>query len=136
MHKNFEKSPEKSTFSTYTNNSGNNINYVTSSTLASQILEKERKGIPEPEQWLQKQVKARAYAFAVANAVAKRNTQKGINHNDYSQYTTKFTPTNHLPFTQKQPKTSVETTTVVATKYHKDDTKRKQFVEDDAFFML
>eukprot|EP00833_Pecoramyces_ruminatium_P002782 jgi/Orpsp1_1/1176814/evm.model.c7180000059139.1 len=130
-HKYFEKSPEKSTFSTYTNNSGN-INYISSSTLALQILEKERKGIPEPEQWLQKQVKARAYAIAVANAVAKRNTQK--NNNDYSQYTTKFTPTNHLHTSQRQPKASVETTTVTTS--YRNDSEKKSLVEDDDFFML
>jgi len=138
-HSNFEKSPAKSTFSTYTNNSGTTINYVTSSTLAQQILEKERKGIPEPEQWLQKQVKAKAYAIAVANAVAKRNTQKNNNnHNihDYTPYTTKFIPTNHLPITSKHSKTSVETSKTTTTNALNNNKERKAFVEEDDYFML
>jgi len=115
------KSPEKSTLSTYTNNSGN-INYISSAALASQILEKERKGIPEPEQWLQKQVKARAYAIAVANAVAKRNsTQKS---NDYSQYTTKFTPTNHI---RKHPDTAILPTDDILNK----EIERRKLIEDE-----
>jgi len=138
-HSNFEKSPAKSTFSTYTNNSGTTINYVTSSTLAQQILEKERKGIPEPDQWLQKQVKAKAYAIAVANAVAKRNTQKNSNghniHNDYSPYTTKFIPTNHIPITTKQSKTLVETDKTTTNNGLKN-TERKAFVEEDDYFIL
>jgi len=120
------KSPEKSTLSTYTNNSGN-INYISSAALASQILEKERKGIPEPEQWLQKQVKARAYAIAVANAVAKRNsTQKS---NDYSQYTTKFTPTNHI---RKHPDTAILPTDDILNK----EIERRKLMEDEDYFIL
>lgn len=115
------KSPEKSTPGTYTENGGGTINYISSSTLALQILEKERKGIPEPEQWLQKQVKARAYALAVAKFVAKRQNQKS--NNDYSQYTTKFTPTHHIhnkrtPMVENSNallKTTVTTTTTAST---------------------
>ncbi|OUM58725.1 hypothetical protein PIROE2DRAFT_15922 [Piromyces sp. E2] len=122
------KSPEKSTLSTYTNNSGSgNINYISSAALASQILEKERKGIPEPEQWLQKQVKARAYAIAVANAVAKRNsTQK---NNDYSQYTTKFTPTNHI---RRHHETAVLPTDDILNK----EMERRKLMEEEDYFIL
>jgi len=130
-NKGLAKSPEKSTLSTYTNNSGNNINYISSSKLALQILEEERKGIPEPEQWLQKQVKARAYAIAVANAVAKRNTQ---NSNNYSQYTTKFTPSNHLYSISSQRKSSTNDSTEIPT--YKKETERKNYIEEDDYFIL
>jgi len=126
-HTTIEKSPEKSTLSTLTNNSGT-INYISSATLASQILEKERKGIPEPEQWLQKQVKARAYAIAVANAVAKRNNSQ--KNNDYSQYTTKFTPTNHV---RKHPhNAAVLPTADILNK----EIERRKFMEDEDYFIL
>ncbi|ORX55334.1 hypothetical protein BCR36DRAFT_347070 [Piromyces finnis] len=137
-HTTFEKSPEKSSLSTYTNNSGggggqgngSNINYISSAAFASQILEKERQGIPEPEQWLQKQVKARAYAIAVANAVAKRNHTK--KSHDYLPYTTKFTPTNHSRHPH-HPKTSVVLPT---DDILNKEVERKKLMEDEDYFIL
>lgn len=66
-------SPEKYMENTLNNHHPSSV--IPSYILALQILENERQGLPEPEQWLQKQARARAYAVAVANVVAKKKEQ-------------------------------------------------------------